>query len=652
MSFLEHHHNDVMSRLAKVIDLDLIDENKLREFCASRITDSEVILSNNVKKVEYETTALKLLDLTMFSKKKPIITGYNTIFHNHDNVTNIPGQFLDFLLKERKVAKGTMFEHINDVDKTIYNSYETLQLILKLLANSYYGAFGMKAFHFFNVLMGPSVTAQGRQLITAAILGFEGFLGDNIDFFSFDEMVTFLMNIRNEECDDENVIDDAPDISINDLVERYTSKCKFQVLPEHIQYLEAFFDDISLSMTQKFYYKNRLFEFFKLDSMQEVVKDYFVRDDFPDVSHPPEDLQEPLDQVFEVLRYFVAYPYPIHNKTAVTNKLVRKVVIISDTDSSFLNIDPWVQFVKSTAGLKEVDKHLQVGITSVMTYFITKFIAEVFSIMCTNVNVPEREQPRINMKSEFHYNRVILTKNKKSYAGVILSKEGKVYDTPKFDIKGIQIKKVSTPKFARQFFSSVLEEQMLNAKAIDIKQIFIDYTNFESTVYKDVEACKTGFLKPGVLKSVSSYKMPYRQQGYRAVLVWNKLYPQLTINESSTFKILEFDKSFGTPEPISDTNKNGTPDLFWATVYENLGEDNGDKLRELFDEHPELQRFGLDVIAIPLNIDTYPEELLPIANTEFITSSVLSKGNILLESLGFIVIKSRKFQSVTNIVDI
>ena len=40
------------------------------------------------------------------------------------------------------------------------------------------------------------------------------------------------------------------------------------------------------------------------------------------------------------------------------------------------------------------------------------------------------------MNIAVHYKRVILTKNKKSYAGVILSKEGVVLEKPKFDVKG------------------------------------------------------------------------------------------------------------------------------------------------------------------------------------------------------------------------
>ena len=52
---------------------------------------------------------------------------------------------------------------------------------------------------------------------------------------------------------------------------------------------------------------------------------------------------------------------------------------------------------------------------------MTKFIGEVFDILNLNSNVPEDQINLIAMKSEFHLSRVILTKNKKSYAALILS---------------------------------------------------------------------------------------------------------------------------------------------------------------------------------------------------------------------------------------
>lgn len=657
MKFLDKYLEDVKSRLiAAGIEITPFDEKKIRQYCESKLVDVPVVLHNNVKMVDYDTTALKLLDLVTTSPSKPIVTGFNTLFHNHNNAKNLPGDFLNYLLNERSVAKKKMFQHINDVDQAIHDSYYTLQLILKLLANSYYGSFAMKSFHFFNRLLGPSVTGQGRQLIISALLGFEGFLGNNVFFYEFDELVGFILNIHKESVDDELVLELETELTVDTVLERYMSLCKFDLTDIQKEYLQSIFENASETQLQKYYFKNNLMEFFEVEAIKDIVRESVVREDFPDVNKPPEDHKETLEGVSELLRYFVSYPYPIQNKSHTADTMIRKIVIISDTDSSFLNLHNWVRYVKRITNTPTFTKLQQVSVVTTMTYFVTKFIDEVFRIMTTHANVPEKEQPQINMKSEFHYSRVILTKNKKSYAGNILSKEGVVLNSVKFDVKGIPIKKVSTPKFARIFFSEVLENDMLNSPSIDLKTIFGKYHEFEQKVYDDIATCRSSFLKPGVIKTISSYAIPERMQSYRAMRVWNALHPHDYIPESSTFRILVLKSTFGRPfyiEPKkdkeTDTFKEPTEreiakateedELFWKTMHEVFDDEQVKRLAALYEAEPKLCRYGLDVVAIPMQMANYPSQLLPITDTELIVNSVISKGNILLEALGFTVRK-------------
>ena len=58
---------------------------------------------------------------------------------------------------KRKVVKHEMFQHANDEDKTIYNTLDVEQKVIKVLANAFYGAFGQNSFHFYNPVLGPSV---------------------------------------------------------------------------------------------------------------------------------------------------------------------------------------------------------------------------------------------------------------------------------------------------------------------------------------------------------------------------------------------------------------------------------------------------------------------------------------------------------------
>lgn len=372
--------------------------------------DTEIILTNNTRSEEegryLATTASKLVDIVKFNKYRPIITGHNTLFHTSQKVENVPGGFLKYLGDERKVAKKVMFEFINsDPEKSAL--YNLIQLCFKLLGNSYYGAFGQRSFHFFNPDLGPSVTAQGRQIIISAIMGFENFLTDNIALPNFDDLCNYIINICNEHVDEEFVLE--CDVTHEMVIERLKGKCTFAFSEIQESYLENFVEGIeSPSQLQKLYFKNNLFGFLNIPSIKEFFAENLVHDNFSDVNSPPEDLIETLDDINDWLNYFVYYTYQVQDKYEKVNKLKRRTVLLTDTDSTFLDVGPYLRWICEAAGLdrSKLTKLQRCSLVSPCTFFITKFIIGVFAKFTESCNVEEHMRPIITMKSELvmaHY---------------------------------------------------------------------------------------------------------------------------------------------------------------------------------------------------------------------------------------------------------
>lgn len=661
--FIQEYKDEVYHKLSLAgIETDLIDDEKLNTFILKDFKNKEVEIYNNMKHEKIETDLLKLTELVYYSDTKPIITAYNTLFHSQDKVTNIPSGFLDYLKSERDDSKGKMYRHINDADPALYNSFNFEQLVFKLIANSYYGAFGMKAFHFFNALLGPSVTAQGRQLISASILAFEGFLGNSIKFNDIDGISTFLSNILSEEYDEEMVLETAIEINEQVVLERIISLCDFILTEQELEYLEMVISDRPLTVLQKLYYKNDLYGLFEIEELKQAVRDHLVVDGFHDATKPPAELMDVLNELAAIIRYFVGYPYPYDNKTKHVSEMMREVVLLCDTDSTFLHVYRWLEYVCDVTGqdVNTISNDRRVSTISIISYFVTNFINEVFEIFCRNSNVPASEFHRINMKGEFHIRRIVLTKNKKSYASNILSKEGNVYDEPKFDLKGIPIKKISTPRAARIFFSNLLEEEILNSPTINIKEIYEMYHGYTKEIDNSVLDGDTTYLKVGVLKTLSAYKKPYTLQSVRSTLVWNALYGDKNyIPSFSNFKILELDQTIIPPIVIPSGQKDEDNkhilvdnDDFFPFIIDAMGEDFADKLERLYEEHPGLKQYGLGILAIPTNVDAIPTEFLKLVDVGSITNSVMKKGNILLESLGFVLVTNNNRAVVSNMLKI
>jgi phage head maturation protease len=58
------------------------------------------------------------------------------------------------------------------------------------------------------------------------------------------------------------------------------------------------------------------------------------------------------------------------------------------------------------------------------------------------------------------------------------------------------------------------------------------------------------------------------------------------------------------------------------------------------------------VICVPKDTDNIPDEIIPLIDTNNIINDNMKNGNILLESIGFKVIKSLKFEAVSNIIEV
>lgn len=100
----------------------------LNKFCKP----IDLQIHNTTKNTIMDTNSKQVLDL--FYSKDLIITGNGTLFFNTNKRENVPGQVLNHLLKERKVAKHKMLSHVgeSDYDIMMYNMYDVMQKVIKI----------------------------------------------------------------------------------------------------------------------------------------------------------------------------------------------------------------------------------------------------------------------------------------------------------------------------------------------------------------------------------------------------------------------------------------------------------------------------------------------------------------------------------------
>ena len=234
---------------------------------------------------------------------------------------------------------------------------------------------------------------------------------------------------------------------------------------------------------------------------------------------------------------------------------------------------------------------------------------------------------------------------------IIVLQEGNLLEKPKFDIKGLDIKKVKTPKIARKYFGEVLEKDMLLCDQIDPMSVFMKFIKFERQIYDSLMTGQTSFLKPSKFGSEDGYKKPGQIQAYRGVRLWNAMFPRKTIPDFSNVNLLKLRKI--TPEDYKDHFPQEWHEAVEAYFDYQLpkikGQDSEDGEKKV---KTCLGDYGIDVIAIPKGEEAVPEVFRDLIDTTNIIDANMKNGNILLESIGFKVVKSLKQDTITNIVEV
>ncbi len=278
-----------------------------------------------------------------------------------------------------------------------------------------------------------------------------------------------------------------------------------------------------------------------------------------------------------------------------------------------------------------------INICNVIVYITGIYMQEILDVHTRNINMPEDQRPKITMKSEFLFKRLMLTSNKKQYAGIVLVREGKVFKEPKIDLKGLSIKKVSTNINTRNYFMDVIKNNILDSKdSISTKQILNDFYSYESDLLDGLNNHKVEFLLPAKYGTFESYALPWRVMAVKAVKLWNSIYPEDEIQDYEKVRIAKL--NIPRFETIEDD--------------ENIPQHIRDVIKQAVFENEAIQHLGAAVIALPMSHKELPQWLIPYLNNSLMVSDNLNAAMPIFEAMELQVTKYKQKKYMTNMLPI
>lgn len=333
--------------------------------------------------------------------------------------------------------------------------------------------------------------------------------------------------------------------------------------------------------------------------------------------------------------FFMTQVMPV-NSFRLKN-MVRRTVVLSDTDSTCFTLDEWVKWYKDGEFWID-DETIAVG--GAISYITTQVIVNLLRILSRNLNIEESLIDKIGMKNEFLWLAHVPAEVSKHYYAYTVLQEGTVLTKPEIEIKGAHLKSSAVPKFVIEDGKALMTDiltRLSNNEKLNFTSIVKGVISLEQKIRDSVFKGESTFLKRSKINVAESYALEATKSPYARHTFWNTVFGP---------KYGEFVEPPYDVVKIPTTIRSKTALKAWVDSVEDLG------LKARLSEWLIANNKG-NLPTIYLN-DTYvngsgiPEEILSIIDIDRIILDVTIQHRVIIESLGVVLYKEKLISQQFN----
>lgn len=301
----------------------------------------------------------------------------------------------------------------------------------------------------------------------------------------------------------------------------------------------------------------------------------------------------------------------------------RRVVVLSDTDSTCCTLDEWIQWWYGDFAIN--DKTL--GLSGLLSYIAIQTIVHKLAIFSKKMGVCKEELHTLEMKNEWLWTVHVPTNQGKHYFADAVYREGNVFAKSELEVKGVHLKNSAQPteiiKSSDLLMQHICDTLTANKK-LNLTSILKGIIEVEDLILSKIKVGDSEFFRRARVRSADAYK-----EG-----------PERSPYQNHTFYDRVFSKKYGNipPPPYSvvkfpTTLSNKTSLRTWIASLEEgiqlklqswLNDHNKSKLPTIYLNHDHVKAFGV------------PEEVMKVIDVKKIILDTTASHRTILESLGVI----------------
>ena len=289
----------------------------------------------------------------------------------------------------------------------------------------------------------------------------------------------------------------------------------------------------------------------------------------------------------------------------------RRVVVLSDTDSTCFTLDEWVRWFRG--GKFHIDEET-IALGGLISFFASQAIVNLLRILSRNLNIDATLIDKLGMKNEYLWLAHAPAEVSKHYYAYTVLQEGTVLTKEEIEIKGVHLKNSTVPKFVvddgKAMMKEILETVSSN-QDLQFGRFLKRVTDMEQAIIDSVKRGEPVFLKRSKINNEGAYALEASKSPYGRHLFWNEVFgpnygefPQppygvikLPTTVTSRTALHEWIESFPDPEMKERMRnwciRNNKQDL--PTLYLNEDFVAGNGIPQILLDVVDISRIVLDV---------------------------------------------------------
>lgn len=309
---------------------------------------------------------------------------------------------------------------------------------------------------------------------------------------------------------------------------------------------------------------------------------------------------------------------------AYIRSMVRRVVVLSDTDSTCATYQEWVEWYR---GRVIIDPESLAVAASVMT-IATQTVANALAILSANLGVAKSNLFKLSMKNEFTWDIFCPTNVSKHYFANTIVQEGNIFAKAELEKKGVHLinrnGSLEIVAGAQQMMQDIIQT-IRNGEQIHLGHYLKMVADTERNIQTSLLSGKIEYYRKLTIKDPEAYKKSESESPYLHYLLWRAV----------------FEPRYGTitPPPYSSVKvptilRNKTLIIQWLNSLSDRA--LAARMTEWIKTH---KKINLPTIYLPVEFLTgngMLSEVIPIIDTKRVALDLCNVYYILLETLGYI----------------